>query len=170
MDAITTLLSEYSGGEIILIVVLLAVSIKFISDLYDWASAKVKAKYDEDAADDNRYEDIVKEIQTINSTIAGLAREMSDFNKAFREDLDDVKKNLFSINERLLENIRGDIIDKHHRYVRSGEISDFALQSLERQYNYYKSAGGNSFVDRLMEDVRELPIKSSEVTDDVSTA
>lgn len=36
-------------------------------------------------------------------------------------------------------------------------IDDLNLQSLERRYLYYKAAGGNSFIDGLMEEIRSLP-------------
>ena len=36
-------------------------------------------------------------------------------------------------------------------------IDDIGLQSMERTYFYYKAAGGNTFIDTLMDEVRELP-------------
>ena len=60
--------------------------------------------------------------------------------------------------ERLQENSRSYIIDKHHYFCYEVKaIDDLNLQSLERRYLYYKAAGGNSYIDGLMEEIRDLP-------------
>ena len=60
--------------------------------------------------------------------------------------------------ERLQESTRNYIIDKHHYFCyQIKAIDDLSLQSLERRFLYYKAAGGNSFIDGLMEEIRELP-------------
>jgi hypothetical protein len=62
------------------------------------------------------------------------------------------------VQERLQENTRSFLIDAHHKFCYEVKgIDDLNLQSLERRYLYYKSAGGNSFVDELMKEIRELP-------------
>lgn len=162
MDAITQLLSQYSGAEIFLIVLLVVAGVKFISDLYDWAHGKLKTKYDNEEEQKDKYDDIVEQIKGIDTTLTLLSTDMKEMNASFKADLTEVKNNVYSINERLLETIRSSIIDKHHKYMEKGQITDFALQSLERQYNYYKTAGGNSFIDRLMNDIRTLPIVDSD--------
>lgn len=60
--------------------------------------------------------------------------------------------------DRLQENTRSYIIDKHHYFCyQIRAIDDMNLQSLERRYMYYKADGGNSFIDQLMEEIRQLP-------------
>jgi hypothetical protein len=60
--------------------------------------------------------------------------------------------------ERLQENARSDLIDAHHQFCyQYKQIDDLSLQSLERRYLYYKTAGGDTFIDHLMEEVRALP-------------
>lgn len=60
--------------------------------------------------------------------------------------------------ERLQENSRSYIIDKHHYFCYDVKaIDDLNLQSLERRYLYYKAAGGNSYIEGLMEEIRDLP-------------
>lgn len=162
MDAITTILSQYSGAEIILIVLLVAVGIKFVSELYDYFHKKLESKYDDEEEQEDRYKEMTNEIRSLNNSVQELATEMTTTNKAFKEDLSEVKESLYSINQRLLETIRSSILDKHHKYVQAGQITDFSLQSIERQYEYYKGAGGNTFIDRLMEDVRKLPVVNSD--------
>jgi hypothetical protein len=62
------------------------------------------------------------------------------------------------VHERLQENTRSFLIDSHHKFCNEIQgIDDQSLQSMERRYLYYKSAGGDSFIDTLMEEVRDLP-------------
>lgn len=62
------------------------------------------------------------------------------------------------IQERLQENTRSYLIDAHHKFCyEMNAIDDLSLQAMERRYLYYKTAGGNSFVDNLMDEVRVLP-------------
>lgn len=43
-----------------------------------------------------------------------------------------------------------------------GFIGAHTLFVMEELYNSYKELGGNSFIDRQMEDIRELEVKSAE--------
>ena len=62
------------------------------------------------------------------------------------------------VQERLQENTRSYLIDAHHKFCyEKRAIDDLSLQAMERRYLYYKTAGGNSFIDGLMDEVRNLP-------------
>lgn len=162
MDALTTLLTQYSGADVVIIVFLVLIAVKFIWETIDWFRNKLKDKYEDDEENKDKYEKVIDEIRALNVNVEGLAKEMVSSNDSFRSDLNDVKDNLYDINQRLLETMRSQIIDKHHKYMAAGKITDFSLQSLERQYNYYSSAGGNTFIDNLMDDIRSLPVVDSD--------
>lgn len=56
------------------------------------------------------------------------------------------------------ENARSELLDAHHKFCyQFHKIDDLSLQSLERRYLYYKTAGGDTFIDHLMEEIRALP-------------
>ena len=72
--------------------------------------------------------------------------------------LDELTDDMKLVHERLQENTRSFLIDAHHKFCNEIQgIDDQSLQSMERRYLYYKTAGGDSFIDTLMEEVRELP-------------
>jgi len=59
---------------------------------------------------------------------------------------------------RLQDEARSQIIDKHHYFCyKIKAIDDLSLQSLERAYMYYTNAGGNTFIEGLMKELRQLP-------------
>lgn len=71
---------------------------------------------------------------------------------------DQIEKSFGLVKERMQENTRSYLIDAHHRFCYElKQIDDYSLASMERRYLYYKEAGGNTFIDNLMEEVRALP-------------
>ena len=65
---------------------------------------------------------------------------------------------LIIVQERLQNQARDKLIELHHRYVYEYKmIDDIGLESMERTYLYYKAAGGDTFIDTLMDEARELP-------------
>ena len=83
--------------------------------------------------------------------------------KQSQENTDDHLKDLESKMNVLIESdkdaIKSFITREHHYFCyKLGGIDDFSLECIEKRYLHYKDEGGNSFIDSLMEDLRELPI------------
>ena len=56
------------------------------------------------------------------------------------------------------DNIKSYITKEHHIFVyQKGWIDDYSLDCIERRFQHYKDEGGNSFVEDLMNELRELP-------------
>lgn len=147
MDAISELFSTYSIESIILLLVLVGVALKFIIDLTSFFYNKTKKHFGRQTEEENKYTEILDNLLLIRREIE--QSQASIENLEMRVDL---------VTERLQENTRSYIIDKHHYFCFEVKaIDDFNLQSLERRYLYYKAAGGNSYIDGLMEEIRELP-------------
>ena len=90
---------------------------------------------------------ITEEIQTL--------KNQNNLTHVRQQEMDEA---IALIQERLQENTRSYLIDTHHRFCYEVHaIDDLNLQSMERRYLYYKTAGGNSFIDTLMDEVRALP-------------
>lgn len=135
MDAIEQLLSQ-GFGSVIITILLVLIAAKFIWELVDFFYKKIKKV----SNNSNEYEDA---LSTIN--------EITD-------KLNKMEDTLSLVQERLQENTRSYLIDAHHKYVYESQIiDDITLQSLERRYLYYKRAGGDSFIEKLMQEIRELP-------------
>lgn len=154
MDALTQLFSQYSVETLIILVITLAVAIKFVSELFSYFYSKFKTYFNYVSAKDARHNEIIEGIGVLKEEISNLQEIIHNQSKEIRSLQEHEQLSL----ERLQENSRSYIIDKHHHFcyeVRA--IDDLNLQSLERRYLYYKAAGGNSFIDGLMEEIRELP-------------
>lgn len=158
MGTIQDLLSQFSIESIILFSIGLVVAFKFISELWDWGYGRIK-KHFNIQSEKQRQETEEKE------KAASLEAKIDDFIDTMYKRHDELDSTIQKLTEqqehtvdRLQENTRSFIIDKHHYFCyQLGAIDDMNLQSLERRYMYYKSDGGNSFIDQLMEEIRHLP-------------
>ena len=154
MDALSQLVSQYSFGAIVMLVVTLAVAFKFLSELLEYFYNKLKKFFNYQTLKDTQHSEIVESIASLQAEIKSLSQEISNQSNDIKALQEHEKLTL----ERLQENSRSYIIDKHHYFCYEIKaIDDLNLESLERRYFYYKAAGGNSFIDGLMEEIRELP-------------
>ena len=151
---IEQLLSQYSIETLVILVALLGFSIKAMSELWEWFYNKFKEHFSFRTQRDQDHQQLIEQI-----------KELSNGIKATQEEIQILKNNMVQFSdqmkittERLQESTRNYIIDKHHYFCyQIKAIDDLSLQSLERRFLYYKAAGGNSFIDGLMEEIRELP-------------
>lgn len=154
MDIVIALFSQYSMEGILVLCILMLVAFKFISELIDFAYNKLKCYFNKETQKEDWKKSISEGLQELNAQLSSVNQEM--FQVTSR--LEGVEKNLKLTEERLQENTRSYLIDAHHRFVyQEKAIDDLNLQSMERRYVYYKAAGGNSFIDGLMKEVRQLP-------------
>ena len=72
------------------------------------------------------------------------------------------------VQTRLQDDTRWSFKDAYnYYYLKEGKIDQNSLEALEKKYEHYKAAKGNSFVDNIMEKLRELPIVESMSDDHV---
>lgn len=162
MEALTTLFSQYSTESIILFIMAIAIAIKAVSELWEYFYNKLRKYFNYQTKKEQTYSDLMESISNLETSLSTLRQKeiVSIYEKV---DLsvkrnEEVKAQVSLITERLQETTRGHIIDKHHYFCYELRyIDDLSLQSLEREYLYYKASGGDTYVDGLMEDMRELP-------------
>ena len=151
---IEQLLSQYSIETLIILIALLGFSIKAMSELWEWFYNKFKEHFSFRTQRDQDHQQLIEEIKELSSDIKATKAEVHQLENNMSQFSDQMK----ITTERLQENARNYIIDKHHYFCYQVKaIDDLSLQSLERRFLYYKAAGGNSFIDGLMEEIRELP-------------
>ena len=154
MGMIEQLFTQYSIETLVILVALLGFSIKAMSELWEWFYNKFKEHFSFRTQRDQDHQQLVTEIKELSTDIKTVREEVHHLEDNMNQFSDQMK----ITTERLQENARNYIIDKHHYFCyQIKAIDDLSLQSLERRFLYYKAAGGNSFIDGLMEEIRELP-------------
>lgn len=150
MSVFTELFEIISVEQLLILLVGIGIAVKTISELWEWIHKKFQVHFLKESETDRKEKQIADALQKLQNTVDKLEQQ----NQAITTNVD-------LITERMQENSRNFIIDKHHYFVYElGAIDEFSLQSLEREYMYYKRAGGNSFIGKLMDDIRQLPILS----------
>lgn len=154
MEAIQILFSQYSIESTIILIILLLLIAKFINELYSYFSEQFNEYFNKKNKVDKQHEEIKNELKKINNKLDDVYHQ----NEQLEDRQKIIENQAMLTQERLQENTRSYIIDAHHRFCyQIGGIDDINLQSIERRYLYYKTAGGNSFIDNLMDEIRKLP-------------
>ncbi len=174
MGDIQNLFNTYSVPEIFLFVFAIGLALKGVLELFNYFYNKIRDYFGLKNRQDKIFENIqeqVSKIKDCQSKLEGFSELKEDMdvikrkidkldfkNDEFQEKQEEVNKSLSLVKERLQEATRSFLIDAHHKfYYQLKGIDDLSLQSIERRYLYYKTAGGDSFIDGMMEDLRGLP-------------
>lgn len=147
VDFFNTFLEHYSLGESFIFIITILVGAKILSSLFEWLYGKLNTYF----AKKSQKEKMIEELKVEQGKIIKGLEEVSAV-------LVGVEEQIRVLTNRLQENSKSYIIDKHHYFCHQIKaIDDFSLQSLEIRYMYYKSEGGDTYIDGLMQEVRELP-------------
>lgn len=180
--AVDSLLTQFSIESVVLFIILIIAAVKCVSDLCEWAYSRIKKYFDIKDEKEERHEEIMEKLNEFDSEFkkqseinqrrdAQIERISSQLNnqEQVNENLNrlldnqiikftDFENQLKILNDRTQDSTRAYIIDKHHHFCYQVKaIDDMSLQDLERRFMYYKAAGGNTFIDSLMDEVRSLP-------------
>lgn len=139
------LFKNYSGAEIVVFTIILALGIKNLILFYDWAKSRTKQAIEKDDKPDKLQE-------IVNNQQAEMGQ--------IREQLKLLKDNIQLLMQSDRDDIKHSITKDHHYFCYKLKcIDDYSLDCIERKYQHYKDQGGNSFVKQLMDDLRSLPRK-----------
>lgn len=141
------LLRHYSITDILIFIVILAVAIKGTISFFEWAKQQIDKDYKpkkeiEMQSLKDGYENNRQAICNIQGTLETMQSQLQLLIDSDRDD------------------IKSFITREHHYFMHKGFIDDFSLDCMEKRYAHYLKEHGNSFVEHLMEEVRELPRKN----------
>lgn len=164
MSELNNLLSSYPLSELLLLVVGILAAGKVVWSLVEYWLGKIDIRVGEKYKREERWNNLDKKIDELTDNldkhIDSLAEKVDGLkvqNDQTHEHQIQLDKSLALVQERLQETSRSYLIDAHHKFCYEyGQIDDLSLQSIERRYLYYKTAGGDTFIDHLMEEIREL--------------
>lgn len=153
------LLEHYSISDIILFVVLIAVSIKGIVDFIDWAHKRLKEKYDRENSSKTIHNEITERLEDHEKRIERIEQNQLDIIKS----LESLNNKINVLIESDKDDIKADLTRIHHFYCYNQKwIDDYTLECCEKRYKHYRDEGGNSFIEGFMNELRNLPKKPPE--------
>ena len=144
------LITNYSWSEIILFVIAFAAAIKGVVTFWDWGKDRLRKVYDK--------EDKIEEIKGL---IVENTKQMNEFSNIQSQTIDEIqhlKENITNLTASDKDDIKAWITEKHHHFCYDIKyIDDYSLDCIEKRYAHYVDEGGNSFISKLMEEIRNLP-------------
>lgn len=163
MDALNTLMS-YPLTEVFWILLGATIALKFIWSLVDWFATKIKHIFNVQSEKEKKEQDFKNTILDMAKKIDEKEVQFTDAILTVKTMINELKAKMCELEEkenitqeRIQQDSRAYLIDKHKRHTSAGWIDIHSLENLEIRYMYYKAAGGNTFVDGLMQDLRALP-------------
>jgi len=101
--------------------------------------------------------DVIKESMTECSQ--KMQEKLTEMNDALQNFIKESRDSDELAKENMLANARYTINNAHALYCDRGNIDEHTLFTLEEVYKSYKKLGGNTFVDKQMDDLRDLELK-----------
>lgn len=144
------LITNYSWSEIILFVIAFAAAIKGVVTFWDWGKDRLRKVYDKE-----------DKIEEIKSLIVENIKQMNEFSNIQAQTINEIqhlKENITNLTASDKDDIKAWITEKHHHFCYDIKyIDDYSLDCIEKRYAHYVDEGGNSFISKLMEEIRNLP-------------
>lgn len=154
MNELNTLFAHYTFQELIVIIIGLLLVGQGIWRLIDFYYEKYQIQIGKKINKEEWEKNLANSVDSMDKKIDELFAQ----NKETHARQDKTEQTLSVLQERMQENTRSFLIDAHHKFCyQLKRIDDLNLQSIERRYLYYKTAGGDTFIDQLMVDIRALP-------------
>lgn len=131
------MLENFSLSEIIVFTILFVLALKECISIIDWFKQRNQKFFYENHQKPEQLEKTVQEL---------------------KDAMQKLTKNVDMLIQSDKDAIKSFIVKQHHFFCyEKKEIDLQNLDCIEKRYNHYKEEGGNSYIETLMKDLRELP-------------
>lgn len=148
------LLAKYSLSEIVAFLVTFALAIKGVISFYDWATERLKKTFSKETQRDKEKEVLEERLVYGADKMRALDKQQKQTN----EQLKAIHKQLEMLISSDKDDIKADLTKDHHYFCYKKKwIDDYSLDCMQRRFERYVEEGGNSFIEKLMDEVKDLP-------------
>lgn len=148
------LLKAYSLQDILIFMVLLAIAIKGAISFFDWAKERLGHVYKKEYAKTKTQEDLDAKLQQENVTIQKLEKNQAEMMIAMEK----LSNKIDALIDSDKDDIKSFLVKEHHYFCyQRGWVDDYSLDCCEKRYKHYVQEGGNSFIEDMMNEIRDLP-------------
>ena len=148
------LLKEYSISQILVFIVVIAIAIKEVIQFIDWARQRTLQQVNKSTS----LAELIKKIEEKDKDQDEKIERMLEAQKGLSENIDLILQQVQNLIKSDRDAIKAYITKEHHHFCYEVKwIDDYNLDCLEKRYQRYVEEGGNSFIESLMEEIRDLP-------------
>jgi hypothetical protein len=154
MDALNALAGSYSLEDVFFFFIAAVILVKTVGQAWEWMCEKVRTHVLHHSSKDVAVATVESAIGELRETLGSINDKVSGIS----DRLDCTDASIAALQEHQLQVTRAYFVEKYYYYSKElGAIDENGLQVLEVRYAFYKAHGGNSYIDSLMEELRELP-------------
>lgn len=148
------LLQNYSLEEIIGFLVVFALAIKGFVQFWDWVFDRLRQVFDKRYQSNEEKEKLEERLKQHEEKI----NKMNESQEHIKEQIAKTNDLIQLLIDSDKDDIKAWITKEHHYFCYDKKfIDDYSLDCLERRFKHYKDEGGNSFIEDLMKEIRNLP-------------
>ena len=151
------LLQTYNISEIILFIFLILIAAKEVIELYRYFKGMIKGGVKKEDYYEDKINEVIEKVDTLSERYDKTLIEMKNIQDEYNNHFEEQGKSLTILLESDRDDIKGYIVEKHHQFTQQGWIDDFSMDVLTRRFKHYKDEGGNSYAERLMKELDQLP-------------
>jgi len=160
----TDLIEQYSLQNIVIYTIMFIIAMKGSFDFFDWVKLKYKEKFDKDynrRMNENltkeHYESCQKRFQESVDAYNNMEKKIDTLTETINTRFNKIEDSIQRLTESDMHDIKGWIVERHHKLMAQGWVDDFTMDTLEKRFSDYKIEGGNSYIEGLMNEIRALP-------------
>jgi hypothetical protein len=148
------LLRAYSLQDILIFMVLLAIAIKGAISFFDWAKERLGRVYEKEYAETKTQGDLDVKLQQESVAIQKLEKNQAEMMIAMEK----LSNKIDALIDSDKDDIKSFLVKEHHYFCyQRGWVDDYSLDCCEKRYKHYVQEGGNSFIEDMMNEIRDLP-------------
>lgn len=148
------LLKAYSLQDILIFMVLLAIAIKGAISFFDWAKERLGCVYKKEYAETKNQEDLDAKLQQESVAIQKLEKNQAEM----MTTMEKLSNKIDALIDSDKDDIKSFLVKEHHYFCyQRGWVDDYSLDCCEKRYKHYVQEGGNSFIEDMMNEIRNLP-------------
>lgn len=141
------LFSNYSVGDVIIFIVIIALAVKEFLSLCDFFFKKLDDKFTGRYKSKSDKQKLYEEIENLTN----MMKEVQDTQKQSQEIMN-------VLVQSDIEDIRSWVVRQYHYFKKNPElkIDDFEMDCIEKRFQCYEKEGGNSYIHDLVDEIREM--------------
>ena len=158
------LFSTFSTSQIIIIVVMIALAVKELLSLLDFFTKRTSEFFNKEQKKKDEKQEILDEIEKLNEAILRNEAEIQNTMQQLIE-IREKSADLFAQQQEALDmliksdidDIKSYIVKQYNTFMQQEWIDPFSMDAIEKRFEHYQHEGGNSYVENLVEKLRQLP-------------
>lgn len=147
------LLSTFTGTQVIIFIAMILLAGKELLTAIDFFKKRNKDVIDKEYEEKDEKEEILERLKDISLKIETHNQKFDDISNR----IDKQQETLNALIASDIEDIKSDLVKQYHYFMGKQWIDDFSLDVVEKRFARYKAEGGNTYIENLVEKLRQLP-------------